>query len=76
MIPKGSINDRFYKVFSSTFLSAPKCSRTNAFFDDLQCRKTQSTFTDKHNAFLMILSAVSRKWLQNDQDTTGFIRVP
>ena len=31
MVPKGSINDRFYRVFLSTFLSAPKCSRTNAF---------------------------------------------
>ena len=30
----------------------------------------------KHNAFLMLLSAFLRIWLRNDQETTGFIRVP
>ncbi len=31
LTPKWSKFDRFYKVFWSTFLDAPKCSRTNAF---------------------------------------------
>ena len=31
LIRKVFINDRFYKVFWSTFFDAPKCSRTNAF---------------------------------------------
>ncbi len=31
MIPKGSINDRFYKVFASTFLDASKRCFTKGF---------------------------------------------
>ena len=65
--------DRFYKVFRSTFLDAPKCSRANVF-DISQSRKTQSTFTGKPNASLTLLRAISRKDPQKYKWTTGFIR--
>ena len=33
-----------------------------------------ATFTEKPNAFLIIFGAILRFWLQNDQNSTGFIR--
>ena len=41
-------------------------------FQHLECA-LQNAY--KRNGFPMILSAFLRKWLQNDQETTGFIRV-
>ena len=51
-----------------------KNSLTPLVFDDLQSRKTSSTFTEKPNAFWMMLGAISQNWLQNYQNSTGFIR--
>ncbi len=44
------------------------------FFDIWQDRKTPSTFSGKPNAFLIILGAILRFRLENDQNSTGFIR--
>ena len=44
-VPEVSLNDRFYKVFLSTFPIALKHRFTKGF-DVLQSRKTHSTFTE------------------------------
>ena len=41
-------------------------------FQHLECA-SQNTY--KHNGFPMILNAFMQRGLQNDQETTGFIRV-
>ena len=43
-------------------------------FSVLQSRKTSSSFSGKPNAFLIISDAILRFGLQNDQNSTGFIR--
>ena len=43
-------------------------------FDILRGRETPSTFSEKRNAFLIILEAILRFGLQNDWNSTGFIR--
>ena len=44
-------------------------------YKGFQGRGNASQNAYKHNAFLMILSAFLPNGLQNDQETTGFIRV-
>ena len=46
------------------------------FFDLWRSRETPSTFTEKRNAFLILLRAILQKGPQKYQETTGFIRFP
>ena len=43
-------------------------------FNISRSRKTPSTFSEKPNVYLIILEAILRFGLQNDQNSTGFIR--
>ena len=49
--PKSSKFHRFYKVFLSFFVLAPKRCFTNEFLMFYKVVKTASTFTEKPNAF-------------------------
>ena len=44
-------------------------------FNILRSRETPSTFSEKPNAFLIMLDANLRFGLRNDQIPTGFIRL-
>ncbi len=60
MTSKVSINDRVHTVFYQLSWML-RNTLGPSLFDIVQGRKTQSTFTDKHKAFLILFGAIVQK---------------